>query len=122
MNIAMKVFHEMISEMQNEEPYTLSYVRILSMFRAESVPMIFEWTTQLFLSNGENLETVPAQIDILNSCLGFDLNTVEKAKDKNTYNSVRVGSEKDTLNGKLTWCSPDFVQKIVSMHQTFAQE
>jgi hypothetical protein len=124
--LSMRYFQELISEMQNEEPYTLSYVRTLHMFKDDSIPAIFTWTLDLFQAYIENIETehlkiVPV-IDTLISCLSFNSSTIGKINDKNAFKSVRLSNTKDIYNGKLEWGSREFIEKLIKLFELFTQK
>ena len=46
--VSLSFFQQLKFEMQNEQPYTLAYVRTLHMFKGDSVPVIFACSHSLF--------------------------------------------------------------------------
>lgn len=72
----MDFFCQLISELQNEEPHTLSYIRTLHMFKGESIVTIFQWTLDLFISSIEclyenkvTIEEILKIVDTMSACL-----------------------------------------------------
>jgi len=112
--VVLKFFQELILEMQNEEPYTLSYVRTLHIFKGDTIPEIFAFTIRIFekmISEKASTASKIPVIDTLIACLNFDLGTLKKAVNKNTLNSCRLTpKDNDIFSGELQWCTPTFIQ------------
>lgn len=127
--LSLCFFQQLIFEMQNEEPYTLAYVRTLHTFKGDSIPMIFAWTQTLFdryfLEIDQQMisvEKILPVIDTLIACLEFDSNTLGKITDKNVFSNNRAASKyNDLLNGRLEWCSVKFVTLNIGLFWVFTK-
>ena len=116
--------------MLNEEPWTLAYVKTLNMFKRDCIPIIFNWTSLMFrhyLSEirGDTIsvDSIISVIETMISCLSFESNITSLITDKNTFTMSKIQyDELNSLNGRLEWWDPQFIDDNAHLYEYYREQ